>query len=115
MIPLPDQHELISFFDTEPLLSFSNETWDYNHLTFVVVRGRERLVCEMQPAELVLRMTWHDGEKEMLNVNLESADGLKLDNFNGREQMRVTFSDGVGQLILQLRPVIHVFIEIKLP
>jgi hypothetical protein len=115
MIPLPDRYHLTSFFETDPILSFPNETWEYNHLTFVVTRGDERLVCEMEPSELVLSIKWSSGDMELLSVNLGSADGLKIDDPGGkREQMHVTFSDGIGKLVLQLRPTIHIFIETKL-
>jgi hypothetical protein len=106
---------LIGFFETEPVLSLPNESWEYNELTFVFNHGTQRLLCQMEPAEMVLRIRWYDGDMELLSFHLESAEALNKDDSPAKpERMRVTFSDGTGQLILQLRPTIHVFIETKL-
>ena len=113
-MPIPDSFELISFFETEPVVDFPDDGWEYNHLTFVVIQGNERLVCEMEPAELIFNLKWYDGETERFNLNLGTADGLAIEKTAGRELLRVTFSDNTGVLMLQLKPRIHIFIATKM-
>ena len=114
MKPFPEKYELIGFFESEPVLADLKDPWEYNHLTFLTARGRDRVECEIEPAEMVLHLTWIKNGSEIVNVNIESATGIQVENREGRESMRVTFSSDRGVLVLQLKPVVHVFMELKM-
>jgi hypothetical protein len=117
MNPFPEQFELISFFESEPTLYDPSVPWFYNHLGFVTVRNRDRVECEIEPSDLIFRLRWYRDDIQLLNLNLEVVTGMEVESREGKEVMRVKFSEtsGIGSLILQLEPVTHVFIELKMP
>ena len=43
MKPFPDKYELISLFETEPILTDNEVDWYYNQLHFVLSRGNDRI------------------------------------------------------------------------
>jgi len=116
MKPFPDKFELISFFESRPALLDPHVDWYYNHLTFITTDNADRIECEIEPANLLMKLRWYRDGSELVNLNLEVVTGLKIENRGGKESLRATFSEtsGIGSLLIQLKPSIHVFMELKI-
>jgi hypothetical protein len=116
MNPFPEKFELISFFECEPELLDSHVEWHYNHLTFITSARGNRIECEIEPANLLMKLRWYRDGCELLNLNLEVVTGLKIENQGGKELLRATFSEtsGIGSLVIRLKPSIHVFMDLKM-
>jgi hypothetical protein len=116
MKPFPEQFELISFFESEPVLCDTHVGWFYNQLKFVTVRDRDRIECEIEPANLILKVRWYKNESQLLDLTLEGVTGLEIQTSGGKEFMRAKLSEtsGMGSLIVQLKPTIQIFMEVKM-
>lgn len=110
MKPLPEKWRLIEFFESEPALLDSDQDWFYNCLTFATQRGPDQIVCVIEPAGMVLAITWiRDGEK-LVNFDLRSVSSLEVDAADGREVLIARFDDDfLLPLRLQLKPRVHLF------
>src|SRR5690348_10052658 len=108
MDPFPEQHELLSLFEAEPTLADPGVPWAYNSLRFETTRGRDHLVCEIEPGYEELRLNWsHDGA-EIVRLDLRWVNGLTVESSDGRESLVGTFRDAhVKPVRLQLRPIVH--------
>lgn len=109
----PELFELIGFFEAEPVLTDQSEEWYYNHLAFTTVRGRDRIECEMEPSNFLIKLRWYQDEKEMLDLILETMTSLTIETQGGLEVMRVRFSSEEGLLIVELKPLIHFSLHLK--
>jgi hypothetical protein len=116
MKPFPEKFELISFFECEPILLDSNVEWYYNHLTFITTNSSDRIQCEIEPANLLMTVKWYRDESELLSLNLEVVTALRIEQHGDKELLRATFSEtsGIGSLAMQLKPSIHIFMELKM-
>lgn len=112
MDQFPELFELISFFESEPVLAKAGES-----LTFLAVRDRDRIECEIGRADSTLKLRWSQGERELVNLDLDIVTGLRIENREGKEIMRGTLispTPEIGRLlIVQLKPSIHIRLEIK--
>jgi hypothetical protein len=109
MQPFPKEHDLIRFFECEPVLLDRGLPWAYTRLTFLSDRGDDRIACEMEPASEIFDFRWSRNGEEIIRLDLNWATGLELDFTDGHERLRVCFrSPAIGPLEIQLRPTIHV-------
>jgi len=105
---LPDQHELIDIFGTEPRLSDPGVPWSYNCLTFVVDRGSDRVVCEISPGYKAVRVNWLRDGTELVRLDLAGVDKVATETERGKEGVLFSFLDErLLSLRLQLRPIVH--------
>jgi hypothetical protein len=91
--PFPLEHELLSFFEVEPTLTDRDAPRYYNRLTFVSVRGSDRIECEIEPADEIVEFRWVQDGVQRIWLKLESVDS-----------MRVETSSGVETLLISCRP-----------
>jgi len=110
MTPFPDEYELISLFESEPVLADANVPWAYNHLRFTRTMGRDTLECAIEPGYERLKVQWRQNGREVLSLDLRCVSGLTVECDSGRETLVAHFRDGrgVSPVRLQFTPAIHV-------
>jgi hypothetical protein len=108
--PFPADHELIGFFEVEPILADQNVPWCYNTLTFVTIRGSDKVACEICPGYGTIRLLWERDGNPIGRFELAAVSGLHLTSKDGAEFVAATFSLAkVSEFKLHLKP--HVQVE----
>ena len=110
MDKIPEQHELISFFECEPTVLDPRVSWAYNHLEFRTTRGCDDFLAIIEPGYETLKLAWRRDGREIVNLNLERVCRLELEMSLRREVMIIGFrpSVGVTELRFQLKPEPHI-------
>ncbi len=110
MNPFPEQHELISLFESEPVLTDAKVPWSHNHLRFTRTIGDSTVECAIEPGYETLRFHWLQRGVEVMNLDLHWVSGLRAERERGREAMIAHFRkhSGIMPLHIQLAPSIHV-------
>jgi hypothetical protein len=114
MNPFPDLTDLARFFGCDPIIvGGPDEPWFYDTLRFVVVRNNDRIVCEIEPGEYIIRLHWYKEDSEILNVHVEGVYALQIVKDDAKESIHANISNNraEGYFLLQLRPVIHVSLK----
>jgi hypothetical protein len=112
MEEFPQQHELIEFFESEPkLLDEDIEEWIYNTLTFSISRNNNTIICIISPSYSHMKLSWTQGEKEIIYLDLNLIQSIKIQKEKDTETMLVEFDESESLTILRLRlkPDIHMF------
>ena len=108
MEQFPADSELLSLFECEPTLSDSGVPWAYNCLHFDTTRGLNRVVCEIEPGNEIVRLRWVSNGVELVQLDLNWVRGLAVETSHGAEVLIGYFRDpAVRPLRLQLRPSVH--------
>jgi hypothetical protein len=103
MLMLPEDYELIAFFEAEPELLDPGAPWLYNTLTFAIVRGGLEICCRISPSYGQLTLRLKMAGEDLLNVDIGRVGGIRLESRDGREALLATV-DGDNDFVLQLRP-----------
>ena len=93
MDPFPEDWELLSLFEVEPVLADRGVPWFYNCLKFETIRGDDHVCCEIEPASQVIRLSWCQARCQRLSLELHWVSGLKVVTGNGRDYFIATFRD----------------------
>ena len=102
MTPLPPKEAIVGFFGSEPTLQFpEEETWEYNHLTFELRTGKDLLLCEMEPAEMIFNLRWIHDNEDFFQINIKTAWDLRTEETDLAEALLVRFSDAEGELRIE--------------
>lgn len=112
-IELPQDWELIGFFECEPELAYEGTEdygWLYNTLTFTTQRNQDRLSCTIDPSYGEMQIDWSREGVSLVQLKLCYGKRLTVHSEGGREFMRVEFEDSsyLLPLILQLKPTIQI-------
>jgi hypothetical protein len=108
MDPFPKEHELISFFESEPELLDKQVPWAYNQLRFEVRQGEDYIVCEIEPGYEQLRIRWQRGGTEVVTLDLNTVVGLVVEAEGGGETLVAMLRDPhLHDLRFRLRPKPH--------
>jgi len=112
-IQLPQDWELIGFFECEPTLAYEGDAdygWQYNTLTFETTRGKNRVRCTIDPSYGELGIEWERDSIPLVQLRMCYGKRLTVHSDSGREYMRVTFDETsfLLPLILQLKPSVHI-------
>ena len=104
----PAEYELLSLFECEPTLTVPGVPWAYNCLRFDTTRGADRVVCEIEPGDEIVRLTWeHDGS-EFVRLDLNWVCGLGVESRDGCEALVGFFREAaIEPFRLQLKPRVH--------
>jgi hypothetical protein len=108
---IPQQHELIGFFESEPELLDASAAWAYNRLTFRTVSDDEQIEFVLEPANGELRLSWSQRGRSLLDIDLNEVDQISVESERGRETLVAALKGAYGGLRLRLRPQIHVFLS----
>lgn len=112
MLVLPEEFELISFFESEPSLATPDAPWCYNSVRFEVRRDKDTVVCELEPAYGEMKILWEQDGVPRINCKLNKLANMSVHIAKGDEHMVVT---GLGKnpaTILKLRLKPYVAVEL---
>ncbi|HSZ91762.1 MAG TPA: hypothetical protein VK822_20575 [Acetobacteraceae bacterium] len=103
VLTLPEDYELIAFFEAEPELLDPAVPGLYNTLTFVSVRGGLEVCCKISPSYGHLTLRLKMAGEDLPNVDIGCVDRIRLESRNGREALLATI-DRDNDFVLQLKP-----------
>jgi hypothetical protein len=106
---MPKQHDLIGFFGSKPALTDDSVPWAYNHLTFSAKSGSDTLIFEVEPASGEIRLRWLQGDHKAVELLLDSADSLTVDDRENALVVRFDQRLGLGALRLRVAPTVSIF------
>ena len=109
MDQFPQEHELISVFESEPELLDPDLPWAYNRLTFKTQRGDDHVVYVIEPASRMVQIEWSRNGDRVVSLDLNSVSSLEIVTESPVEQITAHFSeDGpVHPCVLQLKPAVR--------
>jgi hypothetical protein len=93
MDPFPEEWELLSLFEVEPVISDRDVPWFYNLLTFETTRGDDHIKCEIEPGYEIIRLTWWQGRHEKLSLDLHWVRSLRVVTGSGQDYFVASFRD----------------------
>jgi len=106
---LPDDWQLLSVFEVEPVVSDPGVPWAYNTLTFETTRGEDHVRCDIIPGYDEFRLVWTRGDERIMTLTLCRVAALAVCTEHGNDSISLEFADeNIGPLILQLKP--HVMV-----
>jgi hypothetical protein len=102
----PPDHELLAFFESEPIVLDPEVPWFYNTLEFTTVRNDIQVRCRIRPSygEITTQLTMRG--QELVKFELCDAETIRV-IVNGREEALVaTFPAKLrlDNFALQLKP-----------
>ena len=112
MLSLPDEHELIGFFEVEPeLLDGSIKPWIYNEIKFTTTRGDDTIIVTIYASFGELTATWIKSEIQLINIKLIKIDKINIEMNPNDEFLTAEgkLSDHAVSLKITLKP--HVAID----
>jgi hypothetical protein len=105
----PQDWELISLFEGEPMLSDFGVPWVYNHLQFSLVRPNGKLDCGIEPANGILDVRWSLNGETCVHLTLRQVQALEAHAGPECEFLLATFAGGnLEPLQLQTKPSIAI-------
>ncbi len=114
MISLPEEHELIGFFEVEPvLLDGDVKPWVYNELTFTTQRNEDEITVKICASYGELSVNWKKNGKQLLQLKLIDLDSINVEMQKYDEFLTAAgmFSDHAVLLKLRLKPEVAVEFE----
>jgi hypothetical protein len=110
MLSLPDEHELIGFFESAPKLLDADVEWAYNELRFVTVRGPDTVTVRISAADGELAIRWEKAGQQLVRMNLVNLEKLAVEMQKGDEFLIATgtHADHNFMLKLRLKPVVAI-------
>lgn len=105
MNPFPQEWELLSLFEVEPIVCDRDLPWFHNCLTFETTRGDDRIHCEIEPSYEIIKLIWKQGQHEKLSLDLHGIQSLRVVSGSGRDYFVASFRDqGLLDLEFHLKP-----------
>ncbi len=109
MISIPEEHELIAFFETEPTLLDADQPWHYNTLTFEFQSAEEKVTVHLSPAYGDLEIYWTQKNELRLNWRLYDLKEIVIDKTDQKECMRIIpNAENMTETLLFLKPVVKI-------
>ena len=110
-IALPQDWELIGFFEAEPALSDPEDAWALNNYIGFHTECEDNAVeCLISPLHGDLAINWSQHGREILSLTSSYARKIVLNSKDGVESMTVHYdeADVMRPLVLQLKPTVFV-------
>ena len=114
MIELPEEHELIGFFESEPeLLDTDDIPWVYNEVKFTTKRGEDEVVVKIYASSGEFSVLWKNTDRQLLAMKLIHLEIITVELQHNDEFLTVVgmYSDYAVMLKLRLKPVVAVEFE----
>lgn len=111
MLELPEEYELIGFFECEPQLADKQIPWCYNNLIFTLSREQDIVRCEITPSYGELKLSWKQNGLQRADFQLNHLKGLSVHLGAHDEYMTVTGEGTEPSVIMKLRVKPFVSIE----
>ncbi len=114
LIKLPEEHELIGFFESEPeLLDTDDIPWVYNEVKFTTKRGEDEVVVKIYASSGEFSVLWKNTDRQLLAMKLIHLEKITVELQHNDEFLTVVgmYSDYAVMLKLRLKPVVAVEFE----
>ena len=114
MITLPEEHELIGFFECEPeLLDSDVKPWCYNEVKFSTVRGEDEIAVKIYASFGEITINWKKSGIQILHMKLIDVQHLTVEMQHRDEFMAVvgSYSNRSMLLKLRLKPLVAIEFE----
>jgi hypothetical protein len=106
---IPEAHELIGLFETEPTLLDAGVPWVYNRVTFTTTRQNVTVTVAVESASRVVDVALSVDGEPLSTFALREVESLDLERHKGTEGLRVEFrSPAVEPFLLWLKPRVSV-------
>ena len=103
MIELPEEFELIAFFECEPHLASPGTPWVYNSITFENIRGEDLLRFRIEPDFGEIQFTWVQAGITRINFKLNDLASISIHMANGDEHLIASGGDADPQQLVKVR------------
>ena len=108
VLPFPEEWELVSLSEGEPILTDANVPWVYNRLQFSLVRGDDRIECVIEPSDGHVGFAFASGGRTVVDMVLNRVAGLRVYRTDGTEGLVVQMEDPSREdLDVQVSPFIR--------
>jgi len=105
MKELPEEYELMSFFETEPIKLDPNVPFHYNHLTYIIKNKNEKIEVHISPAYGDIEIFWEQNDILRFNWRLYDIESLKIDNKDGMECLIIKFiPENISDCYMWVKP-----------
>lgn len=106
MNPFPEEYELITLFESEPIILDSEFPWYYNYLLFKLIRDGIILDFGMEPAcnRINIRMS-NERQGTLIEVGYESIRGIEIYKESSTEGLLLFDGDNLNVTVrLETKP-----------
>ena len=90
---LPEDYELLSFFEVEPVVLDKDIPWHYNILTFRTEKNNEKLTVHISPAYGDFEIYWELDDELRLHWKLYNIEAIMIEKKDDKEYMRIVMKD----------------------
>jgi len=111
MDPFPEDHELVGFFEADPEFRDRGGLSFHERLTFKTTRGEDQIVCDIEPGDRKLLISWYRQGNSVGRFALSGVASLELSSSRGEEFMTAKFALGTGLLEFRLYLKPHVQVQ----
>ena len=114
LISLPENHELIGFFEAEPLITGSDTIpWEYQEFTFVTQRGDDEVIVRIGASFSDFSLSWRRLGKQLIQMTLIELDSIRIEMQHNDEFLMASgvVTDHTALLKLRLKPEVAIEFE----
>nr|WP_315468684.1 hypothetical protein [uncultured Undibacterium sp.] len=114
MISLPENHELIGFFEIEPrIVGPDTIPWEYQELTFVTQRGDDEVIVIIGASFSEFSISWRRLGKQLIQMTLIQLDSIRIEMQHNDEFLMASgvVADHTALLKLRLKPEVAIEFE----
>jgi len=97
----PPDHELLAFFETEPIVLDPDTPWLYNTLEFTTVRNDIEVRCRIVSSYGKITTRLMTAGQELAKFELRDAETIRVVVSERQEALVVSFAPSLGQVALQ--------------
>jgi len=111
---VPELWELTGLFEIGPTYVYGKEKeipWFYSTVNFRLKRGSETLDIIISPAYGIIAFSVFTGDREIMQVNLENVEGMKIEKLHNKETLHIIFNDNdmIKEFFIETKPQIFVY------
>jgi len=112
MLQLPDEIDLISFFEVEPTLGSLDTPWEYNSITFEIVRGEDHVLFHLEPDVGELKFSWLQANIPRTNLKIDGITQISVHLMKNDEFLIASNGDKDPRQLLQIRLKPNISVEL---
>ena len=101
------EHDLLTFFECEPILQDKDVPWIYNDALYQFAAGGFSISCAFAPSYKDVRIIVKSNQEALYEPNAIGVDDVKYHNDAGRETLEIIIK-GSNRLWLHLKPTISI-------
>jgi hypothetical protein len=105
MNDIPEEYELTSFFEVEPIKLDKKVPFKYNTVTYVIINGPEKIEIHISPAYGDIEIFWEHNNELKINWRLYDIRSLKIERKESKEYLIINFNaENMSDCYLWVKP-----------